>query len=195
MAEYDRVVTFEADDAAINEMVSMIKSSDSPPEGVAATRITVLADRADGKVVVAVRFGSEEDLRERGRGLRGHEPAGLQQYSTRLRRCVRGLARTGRSVALALESGLRGEPAGSDCSGEALEVALVLIGVRRGEVGKRPSNASPLPEVRRDRDPVAPARVGAGKRRSTERGVERRARHRAALSTSTPPFQSWSWRT
>lgn len=64
MAEYDRVVTFEADDAAINEMVSMIKSSDRPPEGVAATRITVLADRAGGKVVVAVRFGSEDDLRK-----------------------------------------------------------------------------------------------------------------------------------
>lgn len=64
MAEYDRVVTFEADDAAINEMVNMIKSADDPPEGVAATRITVLADRPGGKVVVAVRFGSEEDLRK-----------------------------------------------------------------------------------------------------------------------------------
>jgi hypothetical protein len=30
---------------------------------VPATRITVLADRAAGKVVVAIRFGSEEDMR------------------------------------------------------------------------------------------------------------------------------------
>ena len=31
--------------------------------GVPATRIIVLADRAAGKVVVSIRFGSEEDLR------------------------------------------------------------------------------------------------------------------------------------
>jgi hypothetical protein len=31
---------------------------------VPATRITVLADRSAGKVLVAVRFGSEEDLRK-----------------------------------------------------------------------------------------------------------------------------------
>ena len=35
-----------------------------PPEGIAATRLTVLADRPAGKVVIAVRFGSEEDLRK-----------------------------------------------------------------------------------------------------------------------------------
>lgn len=63
MAEYARVVTFEADDAALEALLSEINASNGPPEGVAAKRITVLVDRSAGKVVVAVRFGSEEDLR------------------------------------------------------------------------------------------------------------------------------------
>jgi hypothetical protein len=63
MSEYVRVVTFDADEAALEAMLSQINASDTPPEGVPAKRITVLADRAAGKVVVAVRFGSEEDLR------------------------------------------------------------------------------------------------------------------------------------
>ncbi len=63
MAEYSRVVTFEADDAAIDAMVKEINSAEGPPEGIPAKRITVLADRSAGRVVVAVRFGSEEDLR------------------------------------------------------------------------------------------------------------------------------------
>jgi hypothetical protein len=64
MAEYARVVTFDADDAALEAMLSDISASDAPPEGIPAKRITVLADRSAGKVVVAVRFGSEEDLRK-----------------------------------------------------------------------------------------------------------------------------------
>jgi hypothetical protein len=64
VAEYSRVVTFDADEAALEALLNEINSSDGPPEGMPATRITVLADRAAGKVVVAVRFGSEEDLRK-----------------------------------------------------------------------------------------------------------------------------------
>ena len=64
MAEYARVVTFDADDAALEAMLNEINSADGPPEGVPAKRITVLADRAAGKLVVAVRFGSEADLRK-----------------------------------------------------------------------------------------------------------------------------------
>jgi hypothetical protein len=63
MAEYVRVVTFEADDAALEALLGRIAADDGPPEGVPATRVTVLADRAAGQVAVAVRFGSEEDLR------------------------------------------------------------------------------------------------------------------------------------
>lgn len=64
MSQYARVVTFEADNAAIDAMVSEINSEDGPPEGIPAKRITVLADRPGGQVVVAVRFDSEEDLRK-----------------------------------------------------------------------------------------------------------------------------------
>ena len=63
MAEYVRVVTFEADDAALEALLGRIAADDGSPEGVPATRVTVLADRAAGQVAVAVRFGSEEDLR------------------------------------------------------------------------------------------------------------------------------------
>lgn len=64
MAEYARVVTFDADDAAIDALVDQINSDDGAPEGVPATRITVLADRSAGKVLVSVRFDSEEDLQK-----------------------------------------------------------------------------------------------------------------------------------
>jgi hypothetical protein len=62
--EFSRVVTFEADEAAIQDMVDEISSAEGPPEGVNATRITLLADRAAGRIVVAVRFPSEEDLQK-----------------------------------------------------------------------------------------------------------------------------------
>jgi hypothetical protein len=63
MTQFARVVTFEADDAALAALLAEIEASDGPPEGVPAKRITVLADRSAGKVVVAVRFDSEADLR------------------------------------------------------------------------------------------------------------------------------------
>jgi hypothetical protein len=74
MPEYARVVTFEADDAALEALLSEIKASDGPPEAIPATRITVLADRSAGKVVVAVRFGSEEDLRKGAEALEAMSP-------------------------------------------------------------------------------------------------------------------------
>ena len=63
MAEYSRVAAFDGTDADIQALVDTINQSDGPPEGIPATRITVLADRANGKIVVATRFASEEDLR------------------------------------------------------------------------------------------------------------------------------------
>jgi hypothetical protein len=62
MAEYARVVTFDADDAALQALLGEINADDGPPEGVPARRIAVLADRSAGRVVVAVRFASEDDL-------------------------------------------------------------------------------------------------------------------------------------
>jgi hypothetical protein len=74
MPEYARVTTFDADAAALDALLSEINSSDAPREGLPAKRITVLADRAAGKVVVAVRFGSEEDLRKGSAALEAMSP-------------------------------------------------------------------------------------------------------------------------
>lgn len=64
MPEYVRVVTFEADEAAIDALANEIKSAETPPEGLPATSVTVLGDRAGGKARVVTRFGSEDDLRK-----------------------------------------------------------------------------------------------------------------------------------
>jgi hypothetical protein len=64
MSEFARVVTFEADDAAIDALVQEITSAQGTPEGITSTRITLLADRAAGRAVISVRFPSEEDLRK-----------------------------------------------------------------------------------------------------------------------------------
>ena len=64
MGQHARVVTFEADDAAIDALVSEISSAEGPPEGIPAKRITVLANRDAGQVVVATRYDSEEDMQK-----------------------------------------------------------------------------------------------------------------------------------
>jgi hypothetical protein len=74
MPEYARVVTFEADDAAIDAVVGEINSSEGPPEDIPSTRIVVLADRANGRMVIATRFGSEEDLRKGSAALEAMSP-------------------------------------------------------------------------------------------------------------------------
>lgn len=101
MAEFARVATFEADDAALDALLDRINADDGAPEGVPATRITVLADRAAGKVVIAVRFGSEEDLRKGAETLEGHDAAGRRQHPPHLGRILRSRARaTRRLIAL-----------------------------------------------------------------------------------------------
>ena len=74
MPEYARVVTFEADGAALDAMVREIGANDAPPDGIPATRITVLTDRAAGKVVIATRFASEADLQKGAATLEGMSP-------------------------------------------------------------------------------------------------------------------------
>ena len=73
MPEYARVVTFEADDAAIDAVVSEISSTDAPAD-IPATRIIVLGDRANGRMVIATRFASEEDLRQGSAALEAMSP-------------------------------------------------------------------------------------------------------------------------
>ncbi len=63
MPQFARVATFEFDEAALEALLGRIRG-EGMPEGVPAKRVTVLADRAAGKVVVAVRFDSEEDLKK-----------------------------------------------------------------------------------------------------------------------------------
>jgi hypothetical protein len=83
MAEYARVAMFDGNDADIQSLVNAINESDGPPEGLPATRITVLADRDAGKIVVATRFASEEDLRVGSAALDAMSPsdsgAGMQR--------------------------------------------------------------------------------------------------------------------
>ena len=74
MADYVRAVTFEADDAAIKALVNEINSAEGPPEGIPATRITVLADRAGGRLIVATRYASEEDRRKGAETLEAMSP-------------------------------------------------------------------------------------------------------------------------
>ena len=64
MPDYARVATFDMDDEALDALLSRIKADSRPPEGVPAKRLTILADRSAGRVIVATRFGSEDDLRQ-----------------------------------------------------------------------------------------------------------------------------------
>lgn len=74
MSEYVRVATFELDGDALDALVARIRADEGPPDGVAARRITILADRSAGKAVVAIRFGSEADLRAGSAVLDGLSP-------------------------------------------------------------------------------------------------------------------------
>ena len=74
MPEYVRVATFEADNNALDAIVNEINSSDGPPPDIPAKAITVLADRAGGKVRIVVRFVSEEDLRKGSETFEALEP-------------------------------------------------------------------------------------------------------------------------
>ncbi len=74
MAEYARVASFDADESGLAALLSQIDADDGPPEGLPASRITVLADRSAGRVVVAVRFASEEDLRKGAAALEAMSP-------------------------------------------------------------------------------------------------------------------------
>jgi hypothetical protein len=76
MPQYVRVATFEADHAAIEALLGEINAAGGPPPELPAKRLTVLADRAAGTLVVAVRFDSEEDLRKGTEVLDAMSPPG-----------------------------------------------------------------------------------------------------------------------
>jgi hypothetical protein len=74
MPPFVRAATFELDDAALDAMVNEIESAPGPPEDVPGKRITILADLAGGKAIVAVRFDSKEDLDKGSAALDAMEP-------------------------------------------------------------------------------------------------------------------------
>jgi hypothetical protein len=74
MPEYTRIAEFEVDEEALDAMVQQISSADGPPEGLEITRLTILTDRAEGRVVVATRFPSEEAMRAGSAILDGMSP-------------------------------------------------------------------------------------------------------------------------
>ena len=90
MSEYARVAIFEVDDDALDAIITQINATDAPPDGVPGTRITVLADRAGGKVAISVRFASEEDMSQGLCGARLDGPAREREHAARVGRQVRG---------------------------------------------------------------------------------------------------------
>jgi hypothetical protein len=74
MSDYVRVATFEADDAAIDALIGEINNSPGPPPEIPAKSIMIGTDRANGRVRVVVRFGSEEDLATGSAALDGMSP-------------------------------------------------------------------------------------------------------------------------
>jgi hypothetical protein len=82
MSEYARMVTFDATGEGIDALVNEINAADGPPPGIESTRIIVLANRAAGKCVVAVRFPSEEAMKAGGAVLGAMKPPeGLTRVS------------------------------------------------------------------------------------------------------------------
>jgi hypothetical protein len=71
---YARVVTFE-NATAIDETANMIREGERP-EGVPATDIYFMADRAAGKVVVLTLFETEADLQKGHETLSAMDPPG-----------------------------------------------------------------------------------------------------------------------
>jgi hypothetical protein len=74
MSDWVRVATFEADNDAVEAMVKEISSAEGPPPGIPAKSIMVLADRANGRARIVVRFDSEENLRTGSTTLDTMEP-------------------------------------------------------------------------------------------------------------------------
>jgi hypothetical protein len=62
MPRYARVAEFEADEQSIDRFVNMVKEDPSAPEGVPATGITILRNRAGGRLRTVIFFDSEADL-------------------------------------------------------------------------------------------------------------------------------------
>jgi hypothetical protein len=74
MSDWVRVATFEADNDAVEAMLKEISSAEGPPPNIPAKSIMVLADRANGRARIVVRFDSEENLRTGSATLSAMDP-------------------------------------------------------------------------------------------------------------------------
>ena len=70
-----RVVRFtDVDSERLEQMLAQIEQSDGPPEGVPATGIQVLADAAQGTVVVLQLYDSADDMATGARVFEAMDP-------------------------------------------------------------------------------------------------------------------------
>ena len=74
MSEWVRVVTFNATSEGIDALVQQVSEAEGPPPGVDSSRITILGDRAAGRLAVAIRFASEEAMQAGGAVLEAMDP-------------------------------------------------------------------------------------------------------------------------
>jgi hypothetical protein len=74
MSEWIRVVTFNATSEGIDALVKEVSESEGPPPGIDATRITILGDRAAGRLAVAIRFATREAMQAGAAVLQGMDP-------------------------------------------------------------------------------------------------------------------------
>jgi hypothetical protein len=69
-----RVATFEgADPSKMDENLERMREG-GPPEGLAASGAMIMADRANGKMLVIILFDSEEDMRDGNQVLNAMTP-------------------------------------------------------------------------------------------------------------------------
>lgn len=81
---YARVATFESDPAAIDDVISMVRSeveSGETPAGLEGAKMLMLVDRETGKSVGVTLFESEEAMRRGDEALNAMNPGSERRSS------------------------------------------------------------------------------------------------------------------
>jgi heme-degrading monooxygenase HmoA len=81
---YARVATFEGDPAAIDDVISMVRSeveSGETPAGLEGAKMLMLVDRETGKSVGVTLFESEEAMRRGDEALNAMNPGSERRSS------------------------------------------------------------------------------------------------------------------
>ena len=82
---YARVATFEGDPAAIDDVISMVRSeveSGETPAGLEGAKMLMLVDRETGKSVGVTLFESEEAMRRGDEALNAMNPGGTERRTS-----------------------------------------------------------------------------------------------------------------